>query len=372
MPRFPAGLFSWPKTIYTAPVMSKERILIGLSGGVDSAVSAALLVEAGHEVVGVYLRAWDEAIAPFLKGLCPWEEDIADARRIAAQLGIPFTVIDVRDAYRTRVVEVLEAEYAAGRTPNPDILCNKEMKFGLLLELAKQQGFDAVATGHYARILEVNGELQLHRATDGHKDQTYFLWTLTNEQLPFIRFPIGHLTKNQVRTAAEKRGIVVAAKPDSQGVCFLGPVSLRTYLQERLQTKPGKIVLADGTIVGVHEGAALYTIGQRHGLTLMGTNKGPYFVIERRHKTNELVVAAKPPQTTDVTVSDCSWFMRPFVGQQLFARIRHGQTPMPATVLSIEGNVITIRFDEPQTAVASGQSVVCSDGTRILGGGIIG
>lgn len=346
----------------------KERILLGLSGGVDSAVSAALLVEAGHEVMGVYLRAWDDAIAPFLKGFCPWEEDIADARRIAAQLGIAFAVIDVRDAYRARVVEVLEAEYAAGRTPNPDILCNKEMKFGLLLELAKEQGFDAVATGHYAQIKEADGALQLHRAADEHKDQTYFLWTLTNEQLPFIRFPIGHLTKDQVRAEASKRGIVVAKKPDSQGVCFLGPVSLRTYLKERLQTKPGEVMLADGTVVGTHEGAALYTIGQRHGLTFTGPKKGPYFVSERRQKTNQVVVSEIPPVAEVVGVEQCSWMAQPTEFARIQARIRHGQPPQAAVALLSYG---LIDFDQPQTAVAAGQSVVCSDGTRILGGGII-
>ncbi|MEK7184180.1 MAG: tRNA 2-thiouridine(34) synthase MnmA, partial [Patescibacteria group bacterium] len=299
---------------------------------------------------------------------CPWEEDIADARRIAAQLKIPFAVIDVREAYRKRVVDVLEAEYAAGRTPNPDILCNREMKFGLLLELAKDQGFDAVATGHYAQIKSVDGELQLHRAADEHKDQTYFLWTLTNEQLPFIRFPIGHLHKDEVRAEAERRGIVVAAKPDSQGVCFLGPVSLRSYLKERLQTKPGEIILEDGTVIGTHEGIELYTIGQRHGLTFSGQFTGPYFVSERRQKTNQLVVSEKPPVDEVLCIEQCSWLAEPTEFQKIQARIRHGQQPQSAVALLPYG---LIDFDSPQTAVASGQSVVCSDGTRILGGGII-
>jgi tRNA-specific 2-thiouridylase len=354
----------------------KEKILVGLSGGVDSSLTAALLVEQGHAVTGVYLQAWDDAIAPFLKGFCPWEQDIADARRVAAQLGIPFTVIDVREAYRKRVVDVLEAEYAAGRTPNPDILCNREMKFGLLLELAKDQGFNAVATGHYARILEVDGELQLHRAVDTHKDQTYFLWTLTNEQLPFIRFPIGHLIKDEVRAEAEKRGISVAAKPDSQGVCFLGPVSLRAYLKERLQTKEGEIILEDGTVIGTHEGVELHTIGQRQGLTLSGKYKGPYFVIERRQKTNQLVVSQTPPTDTLVAMIDCSWLSKPVEFQKLQARIRHGQTPQAGTAIFVDGQgesgpSVTIDFDQPQTAVAPGQSVVCSHESRILGGGIL-
>lgn len=347
-----------------------DKILVGMSGGVDSSLTAALLVEAGHEVTGVYLRAWDDAIAPFLKGFCPWEQDIADARRVAAQLKIPFTVIDVRAAYRKRVVDVLEAEYAAGRTPNPDILCNREMKFGLLLELAKAQGFDAVATGHYAQILTVDGELQLHRAVDSHKDQTYFLWTLTNEQLPFIRFPIGHLTKDEVRAEAERRGIVVADKPDSQGVCFLGPVSLRTYLKERLQTRPGQIVTRDSRVIGEHEGAALYTIGQRHGLTLTSSDKGPYYVVERQLDMNQLVVDSTPPASTTVRMSDQNWLHQPADDQAIAARIRHGQQPQP-TLIGFSGNVTTLKYDQPQTAVAPGQSVVCSQGSRILGGGIL-
>jgi tRNA-specific 2-thiouridylase len=348
----------------------KEKILVGMSGGVDSSLTAALLIEQGHEVVGVYLQAWDDAIAPFLKGFCPWEQDIADARRVAAQLKIPFTVIDVREAYRKRVVEVLESEYAAGRTPNPDILCNREMKFGLLLELAKDQGFDAVATGHYARILEVEGELQLHRAVDTHKDQTYFLWTLTNEQLPFIRFPIGHLKKDEVRAEAKRRGITVAAKPDSQGVCFLGPVSLRTYLKERLKTETGDIITTDGTIIGTHEGAALYTIGQRHGLTLTGSDKGPYFVMERRLKANQLVVDTIPPTSTVATIVNVNWLQQPVDGAVIEARIRHGQQPQPA-LIQFSGKNTTLQFTNPQTAVAPGQSVVCSHESHVLGGGIL-
>ncbi len=351
--------------------MPTEKLLVGMSGGVDSSLAAALLVEAGHEVVGVYLRAWDDATAPFLKGYCPWEDDIADARRVAATLGIPFAVIDVRAAYRERVVAALEAEYAAGRTPNPDILCNREMKFGILLELAKQEGYDGVATGHYARILDVDGELQLHRAADTHKDQSYFLWTLTDEQLPFIRFPIGHLTKAHVRAEAAARGIPVAAKPDSQGVCFLGPVSLRDYLKERLKTEPGTVRTEAGTAIGRHDGAALYTMGQRHGFTVEGAYPGPHYVVERRLATNELVVAPVPPQSARITLDACSWIARPADGSTIGIRIRHGQDPQPA-LIRFSGSAAIIDPVDAQTAVAPGQSVVCSHGSRILGGGIVG
>lgn len=352
--------------------MSK-RVLIGLSGGVDSAVSAARLVDAGYEVTAVYLRAWDEALAPFLEGMCPWQDDIADARRVAAALSIPFTVIDVRAAYERRVIEVMEAEYAAGRTPNPDILCNREMKFGLLYDLMIESRFDFLATGHYASIESKQGDFSLHRAIDSRKDQTYFLWALRKEQLARILFPLGQSTKREVRIEATRRGLPVAAKKDSQGICFLGPVSLRAYLAKRLKTQSGPVVDTTGRIVGEHEGAALYTLGQRHGLGLMGGEGESLYVTERSIATNTLVVDRQAPETNTLNAHTLHWIDEPpQPGERFEARIRHGQAPQRCAVVRTTQGSIEIRFEKPQTAVAPGQSVVFSTHSQIRGGGIIG
>ncbi|MGI6103385.1 MAG: tRNA 2-thiouridine(34) synthase MnmA [Patescibacteria group bacterium] len=348
--------------------MAHERILVGLSGGVDSSVVAARLVDAGHEVVGVYLKAWDDDAAIALRGACPWRDDIADCRRIAAHLGIPFEVVDVRDAYRTRVVDALISEYAAGRTPNPDILCNREMKFGFLLDLARELGYDAVATGHYARI--VDGEL--HRGADPKKDQTYFLWQLRSADLPMIRFPLGAETKAVIRAEAQERGLATAAKRDSQGICFLGPVDLRSFLVDALHLAPGDVVTTDGKTVGRHQGAAAYTVGQRHGLGVWGGAGETYYVVERDLRRNRLVVDTAPPTTTTLTARALNWIgASPSVGDRIEARIRHGQVPQPCTVEACNSEELELRFDEPQLAVAPGQSVVCSLGTHVLGGGLI-
>lgn len=350
--------------------MTRERILIGMSGGVDSSVVAARLVEAGHEVVGAYLKAWNDDESEILKGACPWRDDIADCRRVAAQLGIPFEVIDVQAAYRSRVVDVLLSEYAAGRTPNPDILCNREMKFGLLLDLAHELEFNAVATGHYAQI--VDG--QLHSGVDPRKDQTYFLWQLRAEDLSLIRFPIGADHKETVRAEARCRGLATAAKRDSQGICFLGPVDLRTFLIDSLKLSPGDVVDRSGRVIGKHRGAAAYTLGQRHGFSVHKIDEiSPvYYVVEKNVVKNRLVVATEAPATNIITARELNWFGdTPQVGMRLEARIRHGQTPQPATVEAITNTELVLRFDTQQFAVAPGQSVVCSLGTRVLGGGLI-
>ncbi|MBI4032147.1 tRNA 2-thiouridine(34) synthase MnmA [Candidatus Berkelbacteria bacterium] len=386
---------------------ARQRYIVGLSGGVDSALSAALLVEAGHEVHGVYLKAWNGSEVGYQRseirpdefrfaGSCPWKDDIADARRVAAHLGIPFTVIDVHEAYRARVVDVMLAEYAAGRTPNPDILCNREMKFGLLVDLVNELQYDAVATGHYARVnseqsgvssrgsrLPLTVHYSLERATDERKDQTYFLWTLTQDQLRMIRFPIGHLTKPEVRVEAQRRNLPVADKRDSQGICFLGPVELRRFLVASLATEPGDVVDRAGNVVGTHQGAPAYTIGQRHGFDVRSTTclagrraheSRTHYVVEKDIERNRLIVDTKPPITAELTATELSWIgAAPSIDDRLEARIRHGQVPQPATIKSInhESAHMNLCFEEPQLAVASGQSVVFSDGSRILGGGII-
>ncbi|MCA9388146.1 tRNA 2-thiouridine(34) synthase MnmA [Candidatus Berkelbacteria bacterium] len=356
-----------------------KKVLVGLSGGVDSAVSAALLKEQGYEVVAVYLRAWDPLTADeALKSNCPWQDDVADASRVAAQLDIPFSVIDVREAYQAKVTKVLEREYAAGLTPNPDILCNREMKFGLMLDLAEELGFDAVATGHYARIKllatkhQAMHNTELHRALDTKKDQTYFLWTLKADQLKRIFFPLGELTKSQVRNEALKRGLIVATKKDSQGICFLGPLKLRSYLASRLKTKPGIVVDIDGNHVGRHQGVNLYTLGQRDGLGIFGGQAKKFYVVDKSFKENILVVGEQPPESAGLTAGNLNLLEDLGVGDQLEARIRHGQEPQKCVIKELtRTGEIRVQFDTPQIAVAPGQSVVFSIGTKILGGGII-
>lgn len=353
---------------------NRKKVLVGMSGGVDSSLAAALLVEDGFEVTGIYLKAWSPMLNVGLDA-CPWQDDIADARQVAAFLGIPFTVIDVAQAYQQRVINVLKKEYAAGRTPNPDIWCNREMKFGIMLDLAKKMGFGAAATGHYARIRIKHQassiKHQLLRGVDEKKDQTYFLWQLTQKDLPNLLFPIGHLTKNQVRQEAQKRNLLVAYKKDSQGICFLGPISLRDFLRRELKSQPGKVIDVKGNTIGSHQGAQLYTIGQRHGFSHSGAGK-TYYVVRKDVKKNVIVVATQPPKTRILAAKNLNWLAEtPRVGQKVAVRIRHGQKLEPARVSLIKNDMIKLKFENKQNSIAAGQSMVLYDKNLVLGGGII-
>lgn len=348
-----------------------KKVLIGLSGGVDSALSAALLIEQGFDVTGVYLKAWDEATEDSYIN-CPWKEDIADARRVAAFLGMPFSVIDVKEAYYEKVVEVLKKEYQAGRTPNPDILCNREMKFGIMLEVARELGFDYIATGHYAQVGSSKNSFKLIKGVDVKKDQTYFLWTLTQKDLAMTLFPIGNLTKSQVRVEAKKRKLPVASKKDSQGICFLGPVNLREFLRRELKTKKGEVLDDRGRVIGEHDGAALYTIGQRHGFRIQSDPGEIYFVTEKDVKKNQIIVSKNLPLSSSLKAKNLNWIGKvPKTGDVIEARIRHGQTPQRSKITNIKGDSIELVFDKPIEARAEGQSVVLSKNNNILGGGII-
>lgn len=364
-----------------------KKVLLGLSGGVDSALSAALLIEQGFDVTGVYLKAWDESVDDNLIN-CPWKEDIADARRVAAFLGIPFSVIDVSKAYYKKVVEVLKREYQNGRTPNPDILCNREMKFGIMLQVARELDFDFIATGHYASIarksknkkqkiknmmsLRDDFKFELLRGMDKKKDQTYFLWTLTQDDLKMTLFPIGNLTKSQVRIEAKKRKLPVANKKDSQGICFLGPVDLREFLHRELYTKKGRVLNENNIVIGEHDGAALYTIGQRHGFKIHSDPGEIYFVTKKDIKNNQITVSKKIPKSKKLTAKNLNWISEmPKVNDVLEARIRHGQAPQKAIVLKSNKELIKIAFMQSVEARASGQSVVLSKNNIVLGGGII-
>ncbi len=360
----------------------KQKVALGMSGGVDSSLSAYLLKEQGYDVTGVYLECWR---APG----CRSEEDRKDALAVALSLDIPFTVLDFKDAYKQKVVEHFFADYAAGRTPNPDVLCNKEIKFGLFYQWALEQNFDFVATGHYAKIVENNGQSQLVIPKDEHKDQTYFLYLLNQQHLQHTLFPLGNYTKAEVRAQAKKRSIAVAEKKDSVGICFIGDINVHSFLKERLGENPGEVVDTKGTVIGSHKGLWFYTIGQRTGFhvdhkTILTTQDGktitkenipPFYVIRKNAEKNQLVVGfGAEALAKTFMVATPSWIgAEPTESdkKQLLVRIRHTGSLLACT-LSNSG-VVTLQ--QSTAGIAEGQSAVFYLKTNqeicCLGGGVI-
>ena len=338
------------------------KVFVGMSGGVDSSVAAALLVEQGHDVTGVYMKNWSQDL-PGMK--CPWAEDLADAKRVAVGLGIDFQVFDFEKEYRDKVVQYMIDEYQLGRTPNPDIMCNQEVKFRLFLDAALEAGAEAIATGHYARAQ--NGHLL--RAKDENKDQTYFLYRVTNEALQKTLFPLGDYTKPEVRQMAQDRGLWTASKKESMGVCFVGSVGMREFLSQYVTTEPGAIIDREtGANVGEHDGAIFYTLGQRHGLDVGGGL--PYYVVGKDMQKNEVYVSrnldASEMWRKEITLQNIHWINELAESQPLQVRVRH-RAPLIDAALSGE----TLTLSEPQRAVTPGQSVVIYSGEECLGGGIV-
>lgn len=350
-----------------------------MSGGVDSSVAAALLLEQGHEVVGAYMKNWINEEG--LPGDCPWQEDIRDARAVADHLGIELRVLSLMDAYRERVVEYMLKGYREGVTPNPDVMCNREMKFGVFRDFALAQGFDAIATGHYARLQNYNdaGGVDVLRGMDGNKDQTYFLALLQQEQLRNVLFPVGDLPKSEVRTEAERFDIPVAKKKDSQGICFMGQIKMADFLKHYIPDQPGDIVTSDGKKVGEHQGLHLYTFGQRKGLRVSSPVYGKaYVLVEKRPERNELVVAFDDPETPHLYASHCrvtsvSLTNRPLSqASNLSAQPRYRCPSCSIRILEEDpdGKEMTIEFSEPQRALTPGQICAFYDGDVLMGGGI--
>ena len=339
------------------------KVFLGMSGGVDSAVSAHLLQEQGHEVVGVYMKNWSKNL-PGMK--CPWAEDLADAKRVAVKLGIDFRVFDFEQEYKQKVVDYMLEEYQKGNTPNPDIMCNQEIKFKLFAETAFEQGAEAIATGHYAKTDGKN----LLMARDDNKDQTYFLYRISSEIIPKTIFPVGDMLKPEVKALAEKLGYSVAHKAESMGVCFVGEANMRDFLAEFIETKPGEIrELETDEKLGVHDGAIFYTLGQRHGLNLKAGL--PYYVVKKDMENNIVYVSQNlnslklwtdTIQLKDVIIRGEN------DGQNLKARIRH-RAPLVDASLNRETN--ELYFAEAQKSLTPGQSVVLYRDDVCLGGGII-
>ena len=343
------------------------RVFVGMSGGVDSSVAAALLVEAGHDVTGVYMKNWSQDL-PGMK--CPWAEDLADAKRVAVQLGIDFRVFDFETEYREKVVQYMIDEYVAGRTPNPDIMCNQEVKFRLFLDMCLEQGAEKIATGHYARVQETDGKPQLLRAVDENKDQTYFLYRISQQALASTLFPLGNFTKAEIRDMATERNLWTATKKESMGVCFVGQVGMRDFLGQYVDTTPGDIIDRDtNQVIGRHDGAIFYTLGQRHGLDVGGGL--PYYVVGKDMTQNHVYVSRKLHDEAlwldEMELRDVHWIDGTSRNEaNIQVRTRH-RAPLIDAVIS--GS--RVKLTKPERALTPGQSAVFYDGERCLGGGIV-
>lgn len=348
-----------------------KKVFVGMSGGVDSSVTAALLKEQGYDVTGVYMKNWSQDLPGFD---CPWKEDYQDAKRVAVQLGIPFKMYDFEKEYRDKVVDYMLEGYKAGLTPNPDIMCNQEVKFKLFLNAALEDGADMIATGHYARIAGSPERAQLLVGKDVNKDQSYFLYRVTSEALSKSLMPIGEYEKPQIREMAKKLGLATAEKKDSQGICFVGKVGIKEFLQQFVTTEPGAIIDQYGHNLGEHDGALFYTIGQRHGLNVGGGL--PYYVVGKDMDKNEVYV------TTDLqddrlwkqslALTSLHWINgAPKQGGEYMVRTRYRAPLVKVKDLHYEDDQLILDLGEEVRAITPGQSAVIYEGDRVVGGGIV-
>ncbi|WP_019639901.1 tRNA 2-thiouridine(34) synthase MnmA [Paenibacillus fonticola] len=360
-------------------VNSETRIVVGMSGGVDSSVTALLLKQQGYDVIGIFMKNWDDTDE---FGHCTAEDDAEDVRRVCEQIGIPYYTVNFEKEYYDKVFAYFLEEYKRGRTPNPDVLCNREIKFGEFLHKAMDLGAEYVATGHYARVVQDDdGMYKLLRGVDSNKDQTYFLNALNQAQLAKAMFPIGHLPKPEVRRIAEEAGLYTAKKKDSTGVCFIGERNFREFLSQYLPAQSGDMVdIATGEVKGRHDGLMYYTLGQRQGLGIGGSGSGePWFVADKDLEQNILYVVQgeKHPSlySTGLVASGVNWIAgadelpdKPF---KCTAKFRYRQQDQGVTLIPREDGTMFVAFNQPQKAITPGQAVVFYDGDECLGGGTI-
>ena len=367
--------------------MKKERVILGLSGGVDSSVAAVKLLEAGYEVIGVFMRNWDSATnndflgnPDFNNDVCPQEVDYQDAVKVAEKLGIEIKRVDFIEEYWEYVFKYFLEEYASGRTPNPDLMCNKEIKFKAFLKYAMDLDADWIAMGHYARTIHdpEKGSFLL-RGVDSNKDQTYFLALLSQKQIEHALFPIGDIEKKEVREIANKFDLATAKKKDSTGICFIGERRFHQFLQNYLPAKPGKMRRLNGEVIGNHDGLMYYTIGQRKGLGIGGINgysTEPWFVVGKDLETNTLFVEQGIDNeylySDFCIVKDLNWINTiPTEGKEYQAKFRYREKDNIVTITKLEDNLMHVKFNSPVRAVTPGQACVIYDGEYCLGGGII-
>ncbi len=380
------------KAIGKVQKKSGKKVLVALSGGIDSAISAYLLMQQGYHVEAVFMKNWSSTQG-LLKNECPWLQDRQDALRVAAFLRIPLHTLDFEKQYQKNVMEYFFTEYKAGRTPNPDVMCNKEIKFKLLYNWAMEQGFDYLATGHYAQISSKKQEVSikqgakkislpntrylLQRSSDEFKDQTYFIYNIKTEQLPHVLFPIGGMKKAQVRALARKLKLPNAEKRESMGICFVGKIRLKDFLEQKLKVKPGPIIDQSGKVIGSHQGLHTYTIGQRQGINVGGG--GPYFVVRKDLQNNSLFVTNDPDDkqlmVKEIEIHSLNWIAADAGFQEkpskLMGRFRHQGQLVSLTVRPVGNGYYRVVFATPQKAIASGQSLVFYKGRQCVGGGVI-
>ncbi len=351
--------------------MSNKKVFVGLSGGVDSSVAALRLINQGYDVVGVFIKVWHP---DFL--VCNWEQERLDAMRVAAHLDIPFLTCDAEIAYRDEVASYFISEYIAGRTPNPDVMCNKWVKFGAFLDFAKGHGADFIATGHYAqKKIGLYGS-ELHRGVDINKDQSYFLWSLTSEQLDYSLLPVGDTNKEIIRLEAAKAGIPTATKKDSQGVCFLGHIDIRDFLSHYVELLEGDVLDENGLVIGKHNGALIYTVGQRHGFTIFthSEERDAHYVLAKNIASNTITVGATHPllkPTNKLVIENLTLRNAVAKGEEYEAQTRYRQNPFRVRITFISAEKIECEILEETDAAAIGQSCVLYLGPLCLGGGII-
>ena len=342
-----------------------KKVYVGMSGGVDSSVSAYILKNQGHDVTGVFIRVWQPE-----GGECTWKDERRDAMRVCAHLDIPFITLDLREEYKKGVVDYMFAEYAKGNVPNPDVMCNREVKFGAFWKWAKKHGADYIATGHYVR----NKNNQMLEGLDKNKDQSYFLWTLEKEELNHVLFPIGHLQKPELRKIAKKAKIPVFDKKDSQGVCFIGQIDMKEFLKEHIYTKHGDVLDKDGQVIGSHDGAVLYAIGERHGFTIFKNknNQERLYIIKKDIENNTLIVDTEKivDKSIDEFISVKNFVLRENINTIKQCRLRYRQEKINIKSIIEDGENLKVELEKPEL-YSRGQSMVFYNEEVCVGGGVM-